>query len=203
MHARKNLNLILFFGKWCACATSVYLWPYVVRSTLRAGHGWFRRRSRPTWPINQNNTGERGASVIYNYIGKKNSENRRSFKKPHFGGGFFDSVSFHFFSFFFNFIVFRGSCLATSNKKPECEKNSFFFNASVNGSTVVVSRNNQWSMEVIYLWQFCFCTDISQSIHLFWINLSPMRVIYDHNRMCLIFTGCPFPNVLECNRLQI
>ena len=32
----KNPNLILFFGKWCACATSLYLWPYVVRSTSRA-----------------------------------------------------------------------------------------------------------------------------------------------------------------------
>ena len=25
-----------FFGKWCACATSLYLWLYVVRSTSRA-----------------------------------------------------------------------------------------------------------------------------------------------------------------------
>ena len=37
---------------------------------------------------NPNNTGERGASV---YIGKKTVKNRRSFKKPHFRGGFFDS----------------------------------------------------------------------------------------------------------------
>ena len=46
----KNPNLILFFGKWCACATSLYLWPYVVRITSRAAVGWFRRRSRTTWP---------------------------------------------------------------------------------------------------------------------------------------------------------
>ena len=39
-----------FFGKWCACATSLYLWLYVVRITLRAAVGWFRRRSRTTWP---------------------------------------------------------------------------------------------------------------------------------------------------------
>ena len=57
------------------------------RAKYVAGHRWFRRRSRPT--KNPNNTGERGASV---YIGKKPMKNRRSFKKPHFGGGFFDSV---------------------------------------------------------------------------------------------------------------
>ena len=37
---------------------------------------------------NPNNTGEIGAGV---YIGKKTLENRRSFKKSHSGGGFFDS----------------------------------------------------------------------------------------------------------------
>ena len=37
---------------------------------------------------NPNNTSEGEASV---YIGKKTVKNRRSFKKPHFGGGFFDS----------------------------------------------------------------------------------------------------------------
>ena len=34
------------------------------------------------------------------------------------------------------FAVFRGSCLATSNEKLECEKNSGYFYASVNGSIV-------------------------------------------------------------------
>ena len=37
---------------------------------------------------NLNNTGEKGASV---YIGEKTVKNRQSFKKPHLGGGFFDS----------------------------------------------------------------------------------------------------------------
>ena len=37
---------------------------------------------------NPNNTSEIGAGV---YIGKKNLKNRRSFKKSHSGGGFFDS----------------------------------------------------------------------------------------------------------------
>ena len=32
--------------------------------------------------------------------------------------------------------MFRGSCLATSNEKPECEKKNGFFYASVNGSIV-------------------------------------------------------------------
>ena len=44
----------LCFGKWCACATSLYHWPYVrtrvVRITSRAAVGWFRWRSRTTWP---------------------------------------------------------------------------------------------------------------------------------------------------------
>ena len=37
---------------------------------------------------NLNNTGEIGAGV---YIGKKTLKNRRSLKKSHSGGGFFDS----------------------------------------------------------------------------------------------------------------
>ena len=73
---------------------------------------------------NPNNTGERGASV---YIGKKNSEKPAEFQNNH-------TSEVVFFRFMF-FAVFRGSCLATSNEKPECEKNSFFyFYASVNGS---------------------------------------------------------------------
>ena len=91
-------HTVWFFGKWCACATSLYLWPYVVCSTSRAtateletGHGgWFCRRSRPHVTKNPNNTGERVRASVY--IGKKPVKNRRSFKKPHFGGGFFDSV---------------------------------------------------------------------------------------------------------------
>ena len=63
---------------------------------------------------NPNNTGDRRASV---YIGKKTVKNRRSFKKPHFRGKFFDSGFF---------AVFRGSCLATSNKNRNV-KTVFFF----------------------------------------------------------------------------
>ena len=64
---------------------------------------------------NPNNTGEIGASV---YIGKKTVKFQRSFKKSRCGGGFFYS------GFFF---VFRGSCVATFNENPECEKDSGFF----------------------------------------------------------------------------
>ena len=34
------------------------------------------------------------------------------------------------------FGVFRGSCLATFNEKPECEERFGFFDASVNGTTL-------------------------------------------------------------------
>ena len=77
------------FGKWCACATSLYLWPYTCRAHYVAGRG----RVIPlkvTYHVtkNPNNTGEIGASV---YIGKKPVKFRRSFKKSRCGGGFFDS----------------------------------------------------------------------------------------------------------------
>ena len=110
----------LCFGKWCACATSLYLWPYTCSAHYVAGRG----RVIPlkvTHHVtkNPNNTGEIGASV---YIGKTPVKFRRSFKKSRCGGGFFG--------------VFRGSCQATFNEKPECEKDSVFFYASVNGTNV-------------------------------------------------------------------
>ena len=79
----------LCFGKWCACATSLYLWPYTCSAHYVAGRG----RVIPlkvTCHVtkNPNNTGEIGASV---YIGKKSVKFRRSFKKSRCGGGFFDS----------------------------------------------------------------------------------------------------------------
>ena len=79
----------LCFGKWCACATSLYLWPYTCSAHYVAGRG----RVIPlkvTYHVtkNPNNTGEIGASV---YIGKKPVKFRRSFKKSRCGGGFFDS----------------------------------------------------------------------------------------------------------------
>ena len=79
----------LCFGKWCACATSLYLWPYTCSAHYVAGRG----RVIPlkvTYHVtkNPNNTGKIGASV---YIGKKPVKFRRSFKKSRCGGGFFDS----------------------------------------------------------------------------------------------------------------
>ena len=79
----------LCFGKWCACATSLYLWPYTCSAHYVAGRG----RVIPLKVTNHvtknsNNTGEIGASV---YIGKKPVKFRRSFKKSRCGGGFFDS----------------------------------------------------------------------------------------------------------------
>ena len=122
---KKNRISYLCFGKWCACATSLYLWPYTCSAHYVAGRG----RVIPlkvTYHVtkNPNNTGEIGASV---YIGKKTVKLWRSFKKSRCGGGFFDSGFFG---------VFRGSCLATFNEKPECEKDSGFFYASVNGTYV-------------------------------------------------------------------
>ena len=80
----------LCFGKWCACATSLYLWPYTCSAHYVAGRG----RVIPlkvTYHVTKNpsNTGEIGASV---YIGKKPVKFQRSFKKSRCGGGFFDSV---------------------------------------------------------------------------------------------------------------
>ena len=113
--AKKTRISYLCFGKWCACVTSLYLWPYTCSAHYVAGRG----RVIPLKVMyhvtkNPNNTGEIGASV---YIGKKPVKFRRSFKKSRCGGGFFDS---------FFFLVFRGSCLATFNEKPECEKDSGF-----------------------------------------------------------------------------
>ena len=82
----------LCFGKWCACATSLYLWPYTCSAHYVAGRG----RVIPlkvTYHVtkNPNNTGEIGASV---YIGKKTVKFRLSLKKSCCGGGFFDSFFF-------------------------------------------------------------------------------------------------------------
>ena len=79
----------LCFAKWCACATSLYLWPYTCSAHYVAGRG----RVIPlkvTYHVtkNPNNTGEIGASV---YIGKKPVKFRRSFKKSRCRVGFFDS----------------------------------------------------------------------------------------------------------------
>ena len=69
----------LCFGKWCACATSLYLWLYTCSAHYVAGRG----RVIPlkvTYHVtkNLNNTGEIGASV---YIGKTTSEIPAEFQK--------------------------------------------------------------------------------------------------------------------------
>ena len=66
--AKKTWISYLCFGKWCAWATSLYLWPYTCSAHYVAGRG----RVIPlmvTYHVtkNQNNTSEIGASV---YIGK-------------------------------------------------------------------------------------------------------------------------------------
>ena len=89
-HMREKTRIsYLCFGKWCACATSLYLWPYTCSAHYVAGRG----RVIPlkvTYHVtkNQNNTCEIGASV---YIGKKPVKFRRSFKKSRCGGWVFDS----------------------------------------------------------------------------------------------------------------
>ena len=113
----------LCFGKWCACATSLYLWPYTCSAHYIAGRG----RVIPlkvTYHVtkNPNNTGEIGASV---YIGKKPVKFQRSFKKSRCGGGFFDS---------FFFVCLGGSCLATFNEKTRMRERFGFLDASVNGT---------------------------------------------------------------------
>ena len=64
------------------------------------------------------------------------------------------------------FAVFRGSCLATSNEKPECEKNFLIFNASVNGSILVCyqSRFVFWNCEKC---SHNFINSLSSSVY-FW-----------------------------------
>ena len=104
-----------FFGKWCACATSLYLWPYVVRITSRAAVGWFRRSSCTAWPKTQIIPVRLEQAFT---LAKKTLKNRRSFKKIPLRRWVF---RFRFFA------VFRGSCLATSHEKPECTKDSVFF----------------------------------------------------------------------------
>ena len=113
-HARKNPNPILFFfGKWCACATSLYLWPYVVRITSRAAVGWFCRRSRTTWPKTR-------------IIPARLEQAFTLAKKPWKTGGVSKNPTPECVFRFRFFAVFRGSCLATSHKKPECTTDSGF-----------------------------------------------------------------------------
>ena len=98
--------------------------PLTVRSVqyVASRGGWFRRRSHPTWP----KTRIIPVRVEQAFTLAKNQWKTGGVSKNH--------TSEVGFSIPFFFAVFRGSFLATSNDKPECEKNSGFFYASVNGS---------------------------------------------------------------------
>ena len=110
-HARKNPNLSGAHER----LLSTFDRTRVVRITSRAAVGWFRWRSRITWP----KTWIIPARLERAFTLAKNQWNFGGVSKNHAAEvGFFDSV---FFS------VFRGSCLATFNEKPECEKDSGFF----------------------------------------------------------------------------
>ena len=101
-----------FFGKWCACAISLYLWPYVVRSMLRAAGDSADWRSRPTWPKTWiiPVSGERAFTLA------KNQWKTGGVSKNHTSEVGF-SISF--------LAVF--SCLATSSEKPECQCKPLYF----------------------------------------------------------------------------
>ena len=79
----------------------------VVRITSRAAVGWFRWRSRTTWPKPEY---RRDWSERLHW--QKTSEISAEFQKIMLRRWVFG--------------VFRGSCLATFNEKPECEKDSGF-----------------------------------------------------------------------------
>ena len=105
----------LCFGKWCAWVTSLYLWPYTCSAHYVAGRG----RVIPlkvTCHVtkNPNNTGEIGGERLH---WQKTSEISAEFQK----------ITLRRWVFRFGFFgVFRGSCLATFNEKPECKKDSGF-----------------------------------------------------------------------------
>ena len=105
------------FGKWCACATSLYLWPYTCSAHYFAGRG----RVIPlkvTYRVtkNPNNTLRDWSRRLH--WQKKPWKTRGVSKNPTPEVGFFIQVFL---------AVFRGSCLATSHEKPECTKDSGFF----------------------------------------------------------------------------
>ena len=85
----------------------------VVCITSRAAVGWFRWRSHTTWP----KTRIIPARLERAFTLAKTSEISAEFQK----------ITLRRWVFRFGFFgVFRGSCLATFNEKPECEKDSGF-----------------------------------------------------------------------------
>ena len=74
------------FGKWCACATSLYLWPYTCSAHYVTGRGWVKVGYHVT--KNPNNTLRDWSRRLH---WQKLLKNPQSFKKSYSGGGFFDS----------------------------------------------------------------------------------------------------------------
>ena len=106
----------LCFGKWCACATSLYLWPYTCSAHYVTGRG----RVIPlkvTYHVtkNPNNTLRDWSRRLH---WQKTPEKPAEFQKILLRRWVF---RFRFFA------VFRGSCLVTSHEKPECTKRFGFF----------------------------------------------------------------------------
>ena len=84
-----------------------------------AGRGWFRRRSRPTWPRNPNNTGFIGEQAFVQYMAMKNQwKSRRSFQRTTLRRW----VTFRF-SLFFASTPFRGqlACMHSNDCSRLCE----------------------------------------------------------------------------------
>ena len=106
----------LCFGKWCACTTSLYLWPYTCSAHYVAGRSrvTFRWRSRTMWP----KTRIIPARLERAFTLAKNQWNFGGVSKNHAA-----EVGFSIRVFW----SVEGSCLATFNEKPECEKDSGFF----------------------------------------------------------------------------
>ena len=111
----------LCFGKWCACATSLYLWPYTCSAYYVAGRG----RVIPlkvTYHVTKtpNNTlRDWSRRLHWQKNTEKHWKTRGVSKNPTPEVGF--SIRFFFFC-----SVYRGSCLATFHEKPECTKESGF-----------------------------------------------------------------------------
>ena len=103
------------FGKWCACATSLYLWPYTCSAHYVSGRG----RVIPlkvTYHVtkNPNNT-------------LRDWSRRLHWQKTPGKPAEFQKILLRRWVFRFRFFaVFRGSCPATSHEKPECTKDSGF-----------------------------------------------------------------------------
>ena len=89
LHCQKTHNFLVFGQEKRMVRMRDFRLPLTVRSAQYVvGRGWFRGRSRPTWPKTRiiPVSGEQAFTLA-----KKPVKNWRSFKKPHFGGGFFDS----------------------------------------------------------------------------------------------------------------